>query len=69
MKFEEINKGFNPISFKITFESELELQQFYRILDSSDDQLNSLINDEEFKLDSNNNKWVDTLSRILGDYV
>ena len=62
MKVRIQDKDFKPITIEITFEAQSELNQLRGMLENSDEQLNSLVDE---KIDFRNDNWVDTLHNTL----
>ena len=59
-------KIFTPVSLTITFENALELEQLIKIMSSTNDKLNKLIDNYEYELISGlNDKWVDNFLKEL----
>ena len=67
MKFcVEYHEVFTPVSLTITFENLLELEQLIKIMSSTNDKLNKLIDNYEYELISGlNDKWVDNFLKEL----
>ena len=67
MKFcVEYHEVFIPVSLTITFENLLELEQLIKIMSSTNDKLNKLIDNYEYELISGlNDKWVDNFLKEL----
>lgn len=61
MRVKQKENYFEPITLEVTFESKLEMEQLFYILQNDSNKLNSLINEKCETLTANNDEWVNTL--------
>lgn len=64
MKVKVVDRVFNPITIEVTFETRLELDQLFNLLESSNEELNSLLSE---KIDFSKDNWLETLHDTLDD--